>query len=1317
MTWLKFRNLYNYFTLKNTLLVLLIIIISAAVSFLKPRAELKIKQIIVEEVKKINDIETFNLNTLKVGLLPPNVEFTEVEVKLRNVKSIKRLVVQKIKVYPELLRLLSFDVRIKGLFIDGLDIEIEDDPTQPPKEIKFSYNDINNIPLSNLYIEDSKVTYNKINFDIGFFQIKKRWNRIDIYSDFNKVKNIKNVPEININRLSMEIKKNNTKLKQLSLISKDSNLQIGFEVKKPFNEKILELKNLESADLRLSSKINLYDFKTVIEKFLKIKVNRLNGVAQILAFNGLNKNNKEIEVTLEAENLSFNEFFAEKVSTSGFLSKTKFKAKFINLVNKNLVLKSQNLILENKKPNFLISTKGEIQHFELGGFLLENLGLNNVPVFMPTSFDYDCNGNLSPDLSLSCSVGGEIKDLTVWSDTDKSKKSIIVQLEPNKFSGNAQIYKSYINFEAFNDFKNSHVFFKGSVDYVKGFNVSYKSDFFNFSDIKNIVNIPLAGFGSISGTTVGSSRWGEINLKADLSNFEFFNYYLGQTTSDVKYSKQNLYFTNTKNIINESVVNSKINFDLKNLIIDVESESPKASVQDILFAIKKIAEPPIYLSGDGSFKLNASGPLNLGQMTYDIKAQFKDGFIFKDRYKNLDLNIIANEGQVKTQNTLDFLGDQVNVEGTVNPEGMIDIIAIADSINLSRVNAVKNLGLQISGLSQVQLHLTDFILLPIVEGQFESANLKQDITQLGLTVFDFKIHKNYSEVSGSFFNKSAEGSAKIPHNEIGPFEVQMNLTDLDPFKFMTMFDSKVSKVGSNTQISGEVNLKASNFNIKKMNGDLKLSKFNITSDKNYLNLKNTAGVKIINGQPNGVLSFTDNYNNDLFIKFDKLENYAKGSLNLGFLRTILPSVEEIQGIATVNAYFKIQPYFEFIKGDGELTNLSLKAENIPHSFRDINSELKFTDQSIFLNNINGSFANGNLDGSGRVYFEKSVGVDIKGNVEKINLNIPEDVKTVVSGDYFIKGVGFPYVLGGNFKISEGAFEKEFESEASAQYTVLPSQYLPKSKLESDAIRFDLNVQTLKPMTLNNAYIDGSANIDLKVTGSSSIPILKGQVRLLNDSKVIVQDNKFNVNSGIITFNSVSPENGIINIDSNARIKDFVDILEREYDIRMIVQGTGAKPDITFTSQPALSESQILSFLALGMLDSNSLNQEISLGDQQTQTGYQIGGIFLKNKFAKDIQDRLGVQLNFTSSYENQDVSPKIVVEKKLTSKFSIQGSRTLGTFQKNTARGEYKINKKLSIIGLYENYDLDNDTSLNRTRLIDGENVFGADFQYNFEFQ
>jgi autotransporter translocation and assembly factor TamB len=411
------------------------------------------------------------------------------------------------------------------------------------------------------------------------------------------------------------------------------------------------------------------------------------------------------------------------------------------------------------------------------------------------------------------------------------------------------------------------------------------------------------------------------------------------------------------------------------------------------------------------------------------------------------------------------------------------------------------------------------------------------------------------------------------------------------------------------------------------------------------------------------------------------------------------------------------PQFSFTKGQGQISNLSLKVENLSHSFKDLTAKLDFNKRNIYLSNVAGLFANGPITGEGRIYFADGIGVELKGRGERLNLNIPEGFRSVVSGDYEFKGVGFPYLLSGNFIVNEGLFESEFSESSSEQFVLQPSQYLPKSKLSVSPLKLNLDIKTDRPIAINNSLVEGTATADLNIQGQPSSPILTGQIRLTNDSKVIFQSNKFNVNSGLIAFNSVSPEDAVLNIDANARIKDFVDILEREYDIRMLVQGTGRNPQITFSSQPNLSEPQILSFLAFGMLENNSLNQEISLGDQQAQTGYQIGGIFLKNKFAKDIQDRLGLQFNFTSSYENQDVSPKVVVEKKFNSKFSLSGSRTLGTFQKNTVRGEYKINKKLSIIGLYENWDLDNQATLNRARLIDGDNVLGMDLQYNLEFE
>ncbi len=1308
MKWLNFRNVF---------LLALLLTLGLVLTLLKPFAETEIKKMIASKVVTIQAIRDFELKDLKVGLLPPSVEFKSVSFLLTDQPELKRIKVQRLKIYPEIIRLLSFEFKLKNIYAKGLNLEFENATKKPePLQIKFNYSTLTSLPVKSVYIEDSKVKYNSDYLDIGYFSFKRKWNRFEVHSDLNTVRFFDSTPDIKVNRLSLVIQKDKTKLQQLSMLSKDSNLQLGFEINKPFNEKLLKLNFVESTDIRMTSRLNLENFKFLIEKHLDKKVKKLSGQAQILVYKSARNKKKELEFTVEAENLNYDNFFVKNLSTNGIADINRIKVNAIKIKNDDLVLKSKKLILKKNGGSYSLSFNGDVESFEVGGFLSNNVGTGTVPVNLPSKFTYRCFGLVHPSLGLKCDVSGSLGKLHIWGDSKRKKQTTILKLSPSKVEGQAYLENEKMSFNSFHEFESSQVAFEGEVDYVKGFNVEYVSDFFNFSDVESLANIPVKGFGNVKGTTSGSLMGGVIDLKADMSNFSFFKYNFGQVVGDFRYEKQNLLFQNLRSAIGESLIKADISFDLKNNFIKTVANSKQITIKDLLFAVKDIAVPPVYLSGDGKLDIVAEGPLDLGQMTYDIAGEFNEGLIYKDRYRDLKISVKAVRGQVTTENSLTYLGDKINIQGSADPNGIVDIIAMGDSLNLSRIKAVKDLGVQVSGLAQVQVHLTDFILLPVVKGQFKSANINEEYNQLGSSSFDFVIHKNYSEIYGNAFD-SVSGSAFIPHNSDGKFMMNMELTKLDPFKFMSLFDSKISKVGSNTELSGRIDVQAPTLKLKNINGELLLTQVYFKAERNTLNLKDSATVKIVNGSPEGEIEFLDHQDNALKLLLTKNDNHLKGSIGLGFLRTLLPNIDEIQGELELDSKFVLLPKFGFVEGKGKIKDLSLRIENLIHSFKDIFVDLNFAGENIYLSSINGLFANGQIQGEGKVFFEDGIGVDISGKVDRVNLNIPQDFRSVVSGDYYIRGVGFPYVFGGDFKVLKGNFEMEFESGNSEQYVVIPSKLLPKSRAVVSALNLDINVKSARPITVDNSYIDGDATADLRIKGSPSQPILRGQVRLLSDSKIIFQSNKFNVNSGLVVFNSVSPERGTLNIDASARIKDFVDILEREYDIRMLIQGTGSNPQISFSSQPDLTEPQILSFLAFGMLENNSLNQEISLGDQQAQTGYQLGGIFLKNKFAKDIQDRLGLQFNFTSSYENQDVSPKIVVEKKFNAKFSLSGSRTLGAFQKNTLRGEYKINRKLSIIGLYENLDLDNQATLNRARLIDGNNVLGMDLQYNVEFQ
>ena len=1286
---------------------------------LKPRVESKIKDFISSESKSHPFLKKLTFESVSIDLLPPRLNINEVKLEINKYDHIKDIEIKKVQIYFNMNHLLSLEAKINKVIIHQVRAFFEKSQV-PSSNIQFSYEDLELIPTPHIEIRDSFITYHDSHLNIENLYLKRYWNYFRFYGQNIKwTHNHKKFPSMKLTSLESEIRKDNFKLLKFDLRSKESYFQIGLNIPMTFNEKLLDMNVLYKSEFKLSSKIELERFSPFIKLIDKRnQINSLQGNLQVFANNAKKNNISFIEVSGEGEDINLNRYTINALEFNFLFKNDIVKFKNLRGRSQGLEFKSKNtqIKISSQHQAYTLKTDFHITHFEINDFLKNTLNMGSIPAKVPLHSQVSCQGNIYPTLSTKCLLKGKMKDLAVWSDSRRPQKSIIADLKPNHFEAELEIYSDHLNFKSSHKFKASQLTTFGTVNYIHGYIINYTCDSFDFSDFNSLVSIPLSGFGKVSGQSKGSSKWGQFNLDLSVKNFNFFNYNLGEFSSNIYYQEGILNFENTISQVQSSKIQAHVQYDVKSRIITLDASSDKISILDIQYIVKDISELPIYVSGNGSLKIELTGPLDLGQMTYSINGHFKEGIIYKDRYKDLKIQAISNDGHVQVQNSIFFLSDKVIFKGTVNPQGMVNVIGVGSSINLAHVKVLKDLGLKLGRIGRMEIQIEDRIFLPKIYGTFESKDFSNETSVIGRSKFNFAVHRDHSEFSGQFFDSSLIGNFSIPHNKKGLFFADLKVKDFDPLPLINIFGSKISQFGSNTQISGDVNLKAKNSLIKNLNGFIQLDSIETRSENHLLKLTQPSTIQIRNGHPKGHLSLRDSKKGILNIYFKNPINTLKGYGRLGYLGSILPGVEEVNGNIDIDTEFTIFPFLRF-EGQGQVSNLNLRMNNLSHTFKDISFNLNFDKDKILLENIEGLFANGQVSASGFINYSENFLISIKGKARRLKLSIPEGVNSIVNGDFHFYGDQFPYTLGGNFLVLESLFEMKFKKDSKNESRILPSKYLPQMNQEVRSLKFDMNFQTKSPAQVITSFLEGLASVSVNVTGDPFYPILNGQVILIPSSKIFFQETNFIIKSGTIVFNKTIPKNAILNIDAQSRVTDYFDVLERQYDIRMLIQGTGSKPDISFSSQPLLDENKILSLLTLGVLDSNALNQELVIDNQSTEVGYQLGNFFLKNEFAQNIQNKLGVQLNFKTSYENQNVSPKIVVEKKFNSKFSLYGSRNLGTFQKNAARGEYKINKNLSIIGQYENYEFNNDTSLNRVRLVEGENIFGFDLQYNFEFK
>ena len=81
----------KWLSLKNIMIVITLAILAIVFNIVKPKAELKLKKIVATEVLKFEDIKDFNLNNLQIGLLPPHVEFSGVDLLLKKYPELKKI--------------------------------------------------------------------------------------------------------------------------------------------------------------------------------------------------------------------------------------------------------------------------------------------------------------------------------------------------------------------------------------------------------------------------------------------------------------------------------------------------------------------------------------------------------------------------------------------------------------------------------------------------------------------------------------------------------------------------------------------------------------------------------------------------------------------------------------------------------------------------------------------------------------------------------------------------------------------------------------------------------------------------------------------------------------------------------------------------------------------------------------------------------------------------------------------------------------------------------------------------------------------------
>lgn len=216
--------------------------------------------------------------------------------------------------------------------------------------------------------------------------------------------------------------------------------------------------------------------------------------------------------------------------------------------------------------------------------------------------------------------------------------------------------------------------------------------------------------------------------------------------------------------------------------------------------------------------------------------------------------------------------------------------------------------------------------------------------------------------------------------------------------------------------------------------------------------------------------------------------------------------------------------------------------------------------------------------------------------------------------------------------------------------------------------------------------------DLKIYGSMNQPLVSGRAEV-ESGTVYFQQKEFEVKKGIFDF--INP----YKIEPTIDIKSEVNI--RKWSIFLNISGTPDTLKIDMTSDPALSEKDIVSLLIAGKTTRELIEEEGGISTSPAQILANV----LSEKLKKEVQGATGldvVELEYQEAKNNEETNDvKVTVGKILSRRVNVRyGILTKNAKVVQQVVAEYKFLESLLI-----------DT------FQDTEGNFGGEFQFRLEFR
>ncbi len=472
--------------------------------------------------------------------------------------------------------------------------------------------------------------------------------------------------------------------------------------------------------------------------------------------------------------------------------------------------------------------------------------------------------------------------------------------------------------------------------------------------------------------------------------------------------------------------------------------------------------------------------------------------------------------------------------------------------------------------------------------------------------------------------------------------------------------------------------------IQNISGELRKTPFQLHGRVSYQNWTqfhtrmemSVANEKVI--QASGTAS-RESMNMDLIIQ----------DLNLSLFRELTPELRKLDGKINSHLTLKGSVSAPDIQGNLQVAQLSFWPTVLDSPLTDGSLGIRFSGNKVQVDTLRLRYKKGTILSSGKLTYASGnfTDLDFAASMKNLDINQPDIFSAVIDSasiDYNKQG-GY-YNLDGAVHL--GNTKIVYNIEPNLIINLLQKAQTPVQQPPAIMQQTRLGIRVIqdKDLSVDNNLARLQIGEDLRLTGNLASPNVSGRVTI-EKGYVLYLDRKFDVQSGTFDFVNPTQINPIINLSAQTTVKNYQAMEATSYAITFTLTGPADTARINLSSDPPLSQTDILSLLTLGatteqLTGTNASGQGASVSSILQNRIESLSTYKLSGYVGHKVGNLLGLQqLTIEGNLFNTSQAPVLVASKTISDRVTITYRTGFGQVNDRSVQLNYQISKHFAVEG------------------------------------